>query len=148
MRNALYVGCTNQFWGYEFEYPAAWHVWEATTPALACSYLDSVPFTGTTDGEAFDQATLVVEMYEGEVLEQWLAFLDQQAPHVETVTVAGIESVLAHSAPGEFGVYSYTIPVWPDRDDSALVVSGWEVVNDALAARVDALANSLEFPPL
>jgi len=138
--------CRNDYWSFQFEYPASWYVWNPADPALACAYLDYSPFEGTTDADAFAQAGLVVEVYERADLDAWFDFLDEEAPYVETVTVAGIESVLAYSEPGEFGVYTYTIPIFPgDTYSPTLVISGWDVVNDDLAARVDALAASLVF---
>jgi hypothetical protein len=134
-----WASCANDAWGFEVSYPADWYVWEPPSPDLACNYFDISPLEGLTADEAFDQAALTVEVYEGDALAEVLEFLAASAL-IEDTTAAGLPATLYESARGEWGYRAYVIPI---SADGALLIAAWGDVDDALAARADRVAGSL-----
>ena len=140
---AAWASCTNDTWGFQISYPGEWQVWPPTSPDLACAYFDPASLTGLTADEAFGQAALTAEVYQGGDLADTLDFFEAQSSTREWVTVAAGEVLAFESARGEFGYRAYVIWLGPDPGDPALVVAAWGWVDDGLAARAERAAQSV-----
>ena len=137
---AAWASCTNAAWGFEVSYPADWFVWDSPTPDLDCAYFDPSSMEGLSEEEAFNQAALTVEVYEGAALADVLDFLDANAVLTEDATVAGLPATLYESARAIGASAPTLVPLGADPGGPTLVIAAWGDLDDSLAARADRVA--------
>ena len=101
---ADWASCANAVWGFEVSYPADWFVWDSPTPDFDCAYFDPSSLEGLSEEEAFNQAGLTVEVYEGAALADVLDFLNSNAVLTEDATVAGLPGHALRVGPGRVGL--------------------------------------------
>jgi hypothetical protein len=142
---AAWATCSNTTWSFQVSYPSEWFVWDSPTPDLDCAYFDPSPMEGLAASEAFDQATLTVEVYEGTALDDAVAFFGEYSVAQEEVEVAGLTATVYESAQGEWGFRAFVAPLWPDPGAPALVLAAWGEVDESLVALADRVAGSLLF---
>jgi hypothetical protein len=140
---ADWASCANDTWGFQVSYPSEWFSWEAPTPDLDCAYFDPSSMEGLTAEEAFAQAALTVEVYEGTALDDAVAFLTSQSVIVEDAEVAGLAATRYESASGEFGFRAYVVPLGSDPGGPTLVFAAWGAVDESLTGLADRVAGSL-----
>jgi hypothetical protein len=140
---AAWASCANDTWGFQVSYPGEWFAWEAPTPDLDCAYFDPSSMEGLTADEAFAQAALTVEVYEGSNLEDTVAFLTSQSVVVEDAEVAGLAATRYESVAGEFGFRAYVVPLGTDPGGPTLVLAAWGSVDESLTSLADRVAASL-----
>ena len=138
---AEWASCSNGTWGYQAEYPASWFVWEPPTPDLDCAYFDPASMEGLTGEEAYQQAALTLEVYEGTTLDEAQAFFADRAVSQEEVEVAGVVATVYQSALGEWGFRAFFIPL--GSDGATLILARWGEVDDSLIQMADRVAASL-----
>jgi hypothetical protein len=134
--------CSNTAYGFEVSYPAGWFVWDAPTAELECNFFDPASMEGLTEGEAFEQAALTVEVYGDDALAEVLDFFGSNSVLTEGATVAGLTATRYESAAGEWGYRAYVVPL---DGGLSLVVAAWGDVDEALRARADEVARSITF---
>jgi len=140
---APWASCANPAWGYEVSYPGGWFVWDSPDPGLDCAYFDPASMEGLTEAQAFDQAALTVEVYQGDALVEAISFLQVGSVTVEEAAVGGRPATLYESAPGEWGFRAFVVPLGPGPGDPALVVAAWGSVGPSLTELADRVAREM-----
>jgi hypothetical protein len=138
---AEWASCSNGTWGYQAEYPASWFVWAPPTPDLDCAYFDPASMEGLTVEEAYQQAALTLEVYEGTALDEAASWFSEHSVSEETVVVAGVASTVYQSALGDWGFRAFFIPL--GSDGATLILARWGEVDDSLIQMADRVAASL-----
>ncbi len=135
--------CANAYWGFSVDLPSDWYVWTPSDPQLSCAYSNPQPFTATTDAEAFNEAQLTVQVFDPDLLaSEVIAFYSEYGTIDEREY-----ATLVYTPYGEFGAYGWLMPLYPgDPNSPVLVVEGWGIVDDTLAAFTDDIAASIQLP--